>query len=308
MKNPRNPTSANGHVYERPEFLVETDWLQQHLSDPELRVFDCTALPAPNPDPVLRKKYPLKPTSGRAHFEQEHIPGAGFIDIPGDLSDLSTQLPMMMPSEKHFIDVVTNSGIGEGTRVVLYSSTGPMWATRMWWMLRAFGFNTASVLNGGWDKWCREGRPVSNKPCTYPPGCWTSHPRPGAIVDKEEVLAAVGDNTIRLIHALTPSVFDGSNDTVVFGRRGHIPDSINIPSTTLHDPDTGTYLSADELHKVLAAADVRNAERIITYCGGGINASDNAFALCLLGYDNVCIYDGSMCEWGNDRSLSIEVS
>ncbi len=308
MKNTVNPAPEKSHTYRHPEYLVETDWLQQHLNDPELRVFDCTAHPAPNPDPELRKKYPLKPTSGRAHFEQKHISGAGFIDIPGDLSDASTQLPMMMPPEKQFVDVVTSCGIGEGTRVVLYSSTGPMWATRMWWMLRAFGFNTASVLDGGWDKWYSEGRPVSNKPCTYPPGRWTAQVRPGAIVDKEEVLAAVGDNTIRLIHALTPSVFDGSNDTVVFGRRGHIPDSINIPSATLHDPDTGTYLSSDELHKVLDAAGVRTAERIITYCGGGINATDNAFALCLLGYENVCVYDGSMCEWGNDRSLSVEMS
>ena len=306
MKNINNPTPAKTRTYRHPDYLVETEWLQQHLDDPGLRVFDCAAHPAPNPDPELRKKYPLKPTSGRAHFEEGHIPGAGLMDVPGELSDPSTELPIMMPPPQQFVDVVTRCGIGEGNHVVLYSSTSPMWATRVWWMLRAFGFNNASVLNGGWDKWVNEERPISNKTCTYPPGTWKAQVRPGAIAGKEDVLAAIGDNTISIIHALTPSVFDGSNDKLIFGRRGHIPDSINIPSGSLHDPDTGIYLSAEDLHAVFDVAHVHNAERIITYCGGGVNATDTAFALCLLGYDNVTVYDGSMCEWGNDETLSVE--
>jgi len=110
-----------------------------------------------------------------------------------------------------------------------------------------------------------------------------------------------------LIHALTPSVYDGSNDALVFGRRGRIPGSVNIPSGTLHHSETGAYLPASQLRELFEAANVDGAEQIITYCGGGVNATNVAFALCLLGYENVAVYDGSMNEWGNDESLPIEL-
>ncbi len=308
MKKSNMPAREKQDNYTHPEFLVETGWLERHLDDPDLRIFDCTAYPAPNPDEELRKKYPLRPTSGRAHFEDEHIPGAGFIDIPQDLVDHSSELPMMMPPEKQFTDVVSACGVDDKVRVILYSSTSPMWASRVWWMLRSVGFNNASVLNGGWQKWVAENRPVSNDRCEYPPGRVTSRPSPAAFVDKQKVLSALGDKGVRLIHSLTPSFFDGSNDKLIFGRRGHIPGSVNIPAGSLHDPDSGVYLPAAKLRKVVEKAQTAEAERIITYCGGGINATESALALCLLGYENVAVYDGSMSEWGNDSSVPIKTN
>lgn len=298
-------TVDNG--YSRPECLVETDWLERNLDAPELRIFDCAALPAPNPDEALRKKFPLKPQSGRASYEKAHVPGAGFIDVPGELTDKSSEFPMMMPPIEQVIDVMSRSGIGDGARVVLYSSTNPMWATRVWWILRAVGFDNAAILNGGLTKWTAEARQTSTSPSTYKPEQFIARPRPDVFVDKQVVRAALGAPDVLLIHALTPSVYDGSNDALVFGRRGRIPGSVNIPSGDLHQSETGAYLPAHQLHEIFKAVNAHGVERIITYCGAGVNATNDAFALCLLGYETVAVYDGSMSEWGNDESLPIEV-
>lgn len=306
MQNTENVIASEAG-YSRPEYLVETDWLEKNLDAPTLRIFDCAAQPAPNPDINLRKKFPLKPQSGLALYEEIHIPGAGFIDVPGDLTDLSSEFPMMMPPAEQVVDVMARSGIGDSTRVVLYSSTNPMWATRVWWMLRAVGFENASVLNGGLKKWVNESRQTSDVSFVYGREKFTAKYRPEVFVDKKIVRAALNSPQMLLIHALTPSVYDGSNDALVFGRRGRIPGSVNIPSGHLHHPESGTYLPAHQLQEIFKAVNADKAEQIITYCGGAVNATNNAFALCLLGYENVSVYDGSMSEWGNDESLPIEI-
>ena len=285
---------ANHNVFQQPQYLVSTGWLEDNLVSTNLHVFDCTAIPHPNPDEEMRKKFPVSAGCGREHFEKGHIPGAGFIDVPGDLSDRDSEIPMMMPPEEQFVDVITRSGITDHSHVVLYSS-GPMWATRVWWMLRMHGFENVSILDGGWKKWCEERRSVSREKCDYLPGTFTARRRSDAIVNKHEVLAAIGDPSVRIIYA-HPSA-------PVFGREGRITGSDYIPATSLHDPETGVYLPASELHSIFDRVRVNSAERIITYCGAGIAATNNAFALTLLGYRNVSVYDGSMCEWGNDESL-----
>jgi len=279
---------------QQPQYLVETDWLEENLGSPDLRVFDCTAIPGINPDEEMRKQFPVSARSGKENFDNGHIPGAGFIDVPDKLSDKSSRIPMMMLPEKQFVDVITRYGITDSSHVVLYSS-GAMWATRVWWMLRAYGFDNASVLNGGWKKWTAEGRVVSTEPCAYLPGSFTARPRCNTVVSKDDVLAAIGDSTTCLIYA-HPSA-------PVFGRKGRILDSEYIPATSLHDPETGVYLATRQLKKIFDRVNTENAEKIITYCGAGIAATNNAFALTLLGYQNVAVYDGSMCEWGNDESL-----
>ena len=289
-----NQGVANEIDLNNRNMLVETDWLEENLGRPDLRVFDCTAIPGPNPDEEMRKQYPVSAGNGKGNFDSGHIPGAGFIDVPGELSDKSSRTPMMMLPGKQFVEAVTRCGITDNSHVVLYS-LGPMWATRVWWMLRAYGFDNASVLNGGWKKWSAEGRPVSHEPCTYLPGAFTARPRHNVMVGKDDVLAAIGDVTTRLVYA-HPSA-------PVFGREGRIPDSEYIPATALHDPETGSYLPISELQEIFDRANTDSAEKIITYCGAGIAATDSAFALTLLGYRNVSVYDGSMCEWGNDESL-----
>jgi len=292
--------------YERSEYLVETNWLEENLDTTDLRVFDCTVNVVPNPDMEQRKKVPFVYQSGRDNFEQAHIPSAGFIDIPSELSDKSTNLPLMTPSEKQFVEVITQCGISDDSRVVLYSTTESNWAARVWWMLRSFGFDNATLLNGGWAKWTKENRPVSNQDCAYLPGKVTVHPRTRAFVDKDAVLSAIGDDNVLIINALPSEIYTGSSD-IAFGRKGRISDSVNVPFTSLHDQDTGRYLSSSQLRKKFDAVQVNEAKQIIIYCGGGIAASNDAFTLSLLGYDNISVYDGSMLEWGNDALLPMEM-
>ena len=105
------------------------------------------------------------------------FPGAVFLDIQAEISDPDTRLRFMAPSAERFADAMGRLGVGDGARVVLYSAGSIMWATRVWWMLRAFGFDGAAVLDGGFEKWKAEGRPVTTAPGAYPAA--VSRPVPG---------------------------------------------------------------------------------------------------------------------------------
>ncbi len=293
-------------TYKNSEYLVETSWLEENLSLPNLRIFDCAAQPESNIDNDLRKKYPLIPKNALEHYEKAHIPGAAYIDVPGNLTDESNDIPMMAPVIGKATEYFSSIGIDNDSYVVLYSSTNFIWATRVWWLLKAVGFNNVAILNGGLIKWISEKRRVSTKLSIYPPGQLktTEHQ---VFIDKEQVSAAIDDTSVILIHALTPTVYDGSNEILIFGRRGHIPTSINIPSETLLDEKSGSYLSSDQLLNLFETKQCVHTKKLITYCGGGVNASAVAFSLSLVGFKNISIYDGSMNEWGNDTTLPIEI-
>ncbi len=291
--------------YRQPELLVEADWLENHLKDPDLRVFDCTVMASMKTDLDTGREFPFAFESGRANFDGGHVPGAGFLNLLGELSDTSSRLPFMMPSGKLFADAMGKAGVANTSKVVLYSTAEPIWAARIWWMLRAFGFDNAAILNGGWAKWSAEGRPVSREFEAYPPAQFNARTRPGAIVGKDAVLAAIGEEGVSTVNALPSMIFSGTGGPV-FGRKGRIPGSLSVPFGSLHDPDTGIYLPAAQLEAKLEAVLSRKAERIITYCGSGIAASNDAFALALLGHDNVAVYDASLSEWGYDDSLPME--
>ena len=187
-------------TFAHPQYLVETEWLETHLTDPDLRVLDCTILSD------VDRRWPYL-ESGREAWAQGHIPGSGFVDLMSELSDPESPLPFMMPPATQFAEVMSRYGVGDGTRVVLYEVSRnmwtSMWAARVWWMLRAFGFDQAAILNGGLHKWTMEGRPISTEPCAYPPARFTARLRPELIADKREVLAAIGDSGRCLINALT---------------------------------------------------------------------------------------------------------
>ena len=139
----------------RPEFLVETDWLAGHLQDPAVRVLDCTTHLPPLPD---NSYYTVRP--GRDDFLKGHIPGSAFVDMDHDVADTSASFHFMLPSSLQFAEAMSALGVGHDTLVVSYSGANHWWATRMWWMLRVFGHERAAVLNGGFQKWRKEGRPI----------------------------------------------------------------------------------------------------------------------------------------------------
>ena len=283
----------------REQFLMDTGTLEQELGAPDLRVLDCTVFLQPRPEGGMEIH------SGREHWEQGHIPGAVFADLPNDLSDKSQQLRFMMPPAEQFADAMSRYGVGDGTRVVLYDAAMNMWAARVWWMLRAFGFDDARVLDGGWKKWKLEGRPVSTEAPSYPPGNFVPRSRPGLMATKEDVQAAIESGSTCVVNALAEEQHRG--ETNVYGRPGHIPGSANVPAMRIIDPETNAYLPLEELRTQFEGAGATSAGRVITYCGGGIAASSDAFVLTMLGHENVAVYDASLSEWAADPSLPMEV-
>lgn len=290
-------------AYKHPEYLVETDWLQAHLDDPGLRVLDCTVyLPNYFDESAARR---IEIVNGRAHWDQGHIPGSVFADLTAELRDPENKRFMFpTPSAEHFAAVMERYGVGDGMRVVLYDDMLNAFAARVWWMFRTFGFTNVAILNGGWKKWVAEGRPVSTAAAAHPPAHFTARFQPQRIATKDDVRAAIGSESVCLVNGLDPEEHAGRGP-VRYGRPGHIPSSVNLPFVGVVDPATSTYLPPDRLEALVAKSGATRKDHIITYCGGANAASSAAFALALLGVDDVSLYDGSLFEWAADPSLPL---
>jgi thiosulfate/3-mercaptopyruvate sulfurtransferase len=285
-----------------PEALVQTDWLAAHLGDSNLRIFECTTWLRPAAPGAA---VPYHPEAGRAEYEAGHIPGADFLDLPGELSRQDEPVHFMMLPAAQFAAAMGRHGIGDHSRVVLYSRDRIMWATRVWWMLHAMGFERAAVLDGGFEKWLGEGRPVSTEPASYPPATFTPRPRSELFVDKGAVLDAIDDPGACLINTLSEPDFRGGEPSR-YGRPGRIPNSVNLPWPDLTEPETNVLIPLDRAAQRIEALGAGQAERIVCYCGGGISATMGLFLLRRLGYDNLALYDASMAEWARDETLPIE--
>lgn len=285
--------------FAHPEHLVDTAWLAAHLDDPDLVVLDVTTRLVPAP--VVG----TTPISARPEFERGHIPGAQFVDLQADLSDPDHALRFMMPSPARFAAAMARLGVGDETRVVLYSTDILSWSSRVWWLLRVFGHDNAAVLDGGWHKWAAEGRPAeTGAGRSRPAGSFTARaPRP-LMADRDEVLAAIGDGAVCTINALRPDQHTGAGG-VHYGRAGRIPGSVNVAAGQLVDPATQTLLPAEVLRARFAAVGALD-RRVITYCGGGIAASADALVLTMLGHTDVKLYDASLLEWVADPALPMD--
>jgi thiosulfate/3-mercaptopyruvate sulfurtransferase len=278
--------------------LVSGEWLEKELGAPDLRVLDCSVVM--EVDPEGRRHY----RPGGPNWEQGHIPGSAHIDLFTQVSDASSPYPFMLPPPEQFGAAMSEFGVGDGTRVVLYDAAVNAWAARMWWMLRAFGFDNAAILDGGWRSWTMDGRPASNDPApSYPPGDFVARPRPGLFVGKDEVLSAFDRPEECIVDALPQAMYRGELQD--YGRPGHIPGARNVPFGNLVDLSTHRYLPRDQLRAAFSEVLSADPDRVITYCGAAIAASSDAFVLHLLGVDSVAVYDGSLSEWAADPTLPL---
>lgn len=279
--------------------LVSADTLAKEIGSPDLRVFDCTTFLTPMPD-----NSGLVVGSGRAGYEESHIPGAAFLDLAQDLSDRSSRWRFALLDPEAFSAAAGRLGIGEGVRVVLYDRTYGAWAARVWWMLKGYGFDAARVLDGGFTNWTAKGLTVETTPHAFAPARFTSRPRPGYFVGKDEVRAAIGSTT-GIVNALLPEQHAGTSG-VHYGRPGRIPGSCNISSRGIVDAKTQAFLPKAELRRRFEAEGLLDGRRVIAYCGGGIAASLTALALTELGAEDVGVYMNSMQEWASDPALPLE--
>jgi thiosulfate/3-mercaptopyruvate sulfurtransferase len=212
----------------------------------------------------------------------------------------------MMPDVAQLERAFGRHGVSNGSRVVLYSIGTPMWATRFWWMLQSLGFESASVLDGGLDKWKLEGRPLETGPAKgNKPATITAKPKNGFFVDKHETLAATTERGTAVVNALGPQFHKGLEPSR-YGRPGRVPGSCNVSAATLLDPKTKAFVPLEEAEAKFKAQGITKDKRVVAYCGGGISATIDLFLLYRLGYDNLTLYDGSMGEWAKDTSLPIE--
>ena len=276
--------------------LVSVEWLNEHLNDPDLVVLDCTVLVH------MGGEGGFSIVSGRASYEEGHIPTAGFADLTGDLSDSESPYQFAVPSPQAFANAMNALGVNDNSRVVLYDSSGSAWAARVWWMLRWIGFDRAALLDGGLAAWTSAGYPISTEAAIRPAGTLTVALRPELIVDKDEVYAAIGDDSVNIIDALSEPVYRG--DVTMYARPGHIAGASNVPMTSLLD-DAGHFRPRNELDELLVGD---RDTRSITYCGGGIAASANAFVMTRQGFTDVAVYTASLQVWASDESLPMVVA
>ena len=278
--------------------LVSTQWLEAQLGDPALRVYDTTVHLDPGESgPVIR--------SGRDDYLAGHVPGAGFLDLVRDLSDPASELAFARPGRKQLEDTFSRAGISADSRVVLYSTSSAMWATRVWWLLRAAGHGSVSLLDGGFAKWRAEDRRACTAPCAPAPDRFVADPKEALWAGQEEVLAALDGGAACVVNAL-PRAYHSGQATLGYTRRGRIQGSLNVPFPDLLEPETDVLRPAEELRRQFTAAGAFECERVIHYCGGAIAATLNAFALTLAGHPNVAVYDGSLDEWSRDSRLPME--
>jgi thiosulfate/3-mercaptopyruvate sulfurtransferase len=282
--------------------LISTSELAGLLGQADLRVFDCTTYLEYQPADA---GIPYLVVPGTHTFEDGHILGAGFLDLQGEFSDQDTELRFMMPAVAQLEAAFGRHGVGNDSRVVLYSIGTAMWATRFWWMLQSLGFD-ALVLDGGLDKWKTEGRAVETGAAKgYPPATFTAKPKPGLFIDKRETQKASTNRSTVVVNALGPQFHRGLEPSR-YGRPGRIPGSVNVPAATLVDAQAKTFLPTEDVAAKFAAQGVTRDKRVVAYCGGGISATIDLFQLHRLGYDNITLYDGSMGVWAKDEQLPIE--
>ena len=288
---------------ERTRFLVETNWLAEHLRDPNLRVVDMRGyVRAVNVRPGLQE---ASYTGAPEEYAQGHIPGAVYIDWTRDIVDLDDPVEAQVASAEKFAQTLERLGIGDEHLVVAYDThPASQFATRLWWALTYYGHTNAAILNGGLPKWQRENLPLTTEVPAYPLAHFTPRIQPTLRATAQDVLAALDQTGTRLIDARDAGQYSGTISRG-HGRAGHIPGAINVPREELIAPD-GTFRSNEELRAVFTNADVKPEERVIAYCNGGVAATSVLFSLALLGYPTLTNYDGSWNEWGSRADLPIE--
>lgn len=279
--------------------LVSTEWLASRLDDPAIRIVDMRG--------HLRWEQRDRAApwqSARRDYETAHIPGSVYLDFTSELVDLKDPVPLQVAPFGKLQEVLSDKGIGNEHLVVVYDADRSIFATRLWWIFRLCGHSNIRVLDGGWLNWQREGRPVSSASPNYPPAEFTIQARQEYRSDIDDISRSLRRSDFTLLDARAKEDFLGNPKWS--DRGGHIPGAINLPASTLLNPD-GTFRSLVELRGLLSARHVPHGAHVVTYCGLGLAATAVAFALDMLGFRDVSVFDGSWAEWGSRKELPHEV-
>ena len=281
-------STTSGYVH--PEVLVETAWVANHLNDPSVRLIEA------DEDVLL--------------YEIGHLPGAVKLDWHVDVQD---------PITRDFIDqqgfekLMSRWGISNDTTIVLYGDKNNWYACYSFWLFSMYGHTNMKIMNGGRQKWEKEGRQFTKEVPHFEPTTYHAHPMDESIrAFRDDVLSGLKDPNRRLIDVRSPQEYTGELIHMVnypqegAQRGGHIPTAKSIPWATAANPD-GTFKSAEELRQIYEGKDIGRDKDVVTYCRIGERSAHTWFVLTyLLGYPRVRNYDGSWTEWGNLVKAPIE--
>jgi len=274
--------------------LVSTDWLAQHLNDPDLRIIEASYF------------VPGGIEKARQLYAEDHIPGAAFFDI-NVISDHSKPKDHAFPNAEIFAEHVGRLGISNNDRVVVYDrSGGTSAAARAWFMFRAFGHDKVALLDGGHIKWAAENRPLTKDVPKVPTVTFHAKVHSSRLKGKHEIIANIESPSFQLLDARSKGRFEGTEPEPRAGlRSGHVPGSRSLPSLTLIDANK-TWKNPAALRQAFAEAGIDLNKPLTTTCGSGVTACALAFGAYLAGKDDTAIYDGSWVEWGADPELPIK--
>lgn len=277
--------------------LISTEELAAHLNDPNWLIADCRF--------VLSR-----PDEKQEHYLRAHIPGAVYVHLDHDLSapiipGVTGRHPLPAPAE--IAARFEKLGIGPDTQVVAYDDQGgSLSAVRLWWMLRWIGHDAAAVLDGGWQKWLEEDRPVNSGREQAQPRRLDLKPRAGLFATVDEVDRLRRDPNYLLLDVRAPERYSGEVEPID-PVAGHIPGARNAPYTDNLTPE-GIFRKPEELraHYTALIGSIP-PENVIFYCGSGVTSIHSLLAMELAGLNGARLYPGSWSEWIADRSRPVAV-
>ena len=269
--------SADRVIPDKP-LLVETRWLVEKDNTSKLRIID----------------YGRK----LQDYEKGHITGAVFVDRK-TAWDKVNGIPGMLPSIETMVAELEKAGISNDNTVVIYDSSGGLWASRLFWALEYLGHRDVHILNGGWNKWVQEKRAVRIASSVPPPGKFIPRIQYDLLATEDWIRGNLSNPDVQIIDTRSPKEYSGED--VRAARGGHIPTAVNINWIyNLKRDDSKTFLSEKELTELYDSMKISKNKTIVTHCQTGVRGAHTYFVLRLLGYPKVRVYDGSWAEWGND--------